>query len=334
MEPKRRVIPVFVPHLGCPHDCVFCNQRKISGSIHPADGDTVGKAIEEALEKTGAKENTQLAFYGGSFTAIPVEKQEELLGAALPFLRDGSISSVRISTRPDAINEETLDRLLAFGVKTIELGAQSMCDDVLTASGRGHKARDTEKAAELIKQRDFELILQMMTGLPMDTEEKSLETARKIIALAPNGVRIYPTVIIGDTMLHELWRQGKYKEHTVTAAAELCAKLLPMFNKANIPVIRLGLNPTEELSAGAALAGAYHPAFGEIVLSRIFLDKARSLLKQASVRGDVILGVNPSEVSIMTGQHRCNIKKLCEELSLNSLKIKPWNVNKGEIILL
>ncbi len=334
MEPKRRVIPVFVPHLGCPHDCVFCNQRKISGSLLPADGDTVKEAIEEALGKTGIKENTQLAFYGGSFTAIPVEKQEGLLGAALPFLRDGSISSIRLSTRPDAIDEEILDRLLAFGVKTIELGAQSMCDDVLFASGRGHKAKDTEKAAELIKQRGFELVLQIMTGLPLDTEAKSLETARQIIALSPNGVRIYPTVIIDGTMLYELWRQGKYKEHTVSEAAELCAKLLPMFNEANIPVIRLGLNPTEELSAGAAIAGAYHPAFGEIVRSLIFLDKARSLLKQAAVRGDVILGVNPSEVSVMTGQHRCNIKKLREELSLSSLKIKAYNVNKGEIILL
>ena len=333
MRAKRNIIPVFVPHLGCPNNCVFCNQRKISGSVLPANAETVKSAVTEALERIPDKSNIQLAFYGGSFTAIPLQEQNELLDAALPFLHEGTISSLRLSTRPDAIDESTLIRLRERGVKTIELGAQSMCDEVLEASGRGHEARQTSQAAKLIKKFGFELILQMMTGLPGDSKQRSIETARQIIAIKPDGVRIYPTVIIENTPLYDMWKAGTYLEHTVEEAVETCAEILPMFEEAGIPVIRLGLNPTEELTGGAAAGGAYHPAFGELVKSRIFLEMARALLKSGVHGENVILKVNKADVSAMTGQKRANITALCQEFSLKSLKVSAADVQKNSLFL-
>ncbi len=334
MSARESIIPVFVPHLGCPNDCVFCNQRRISGSLSPARPEDVTKAIETAaaLPQTGAKR--QLAFYGGSFTAIPVAEQQALLEAARPWLERGEISSIRLSTRPDAIDGEILKRLRAAGVETIELGAQSMDERVLLLSGRGHTAEDVERSSRLIKEAGFKLILQMMTGLPGDSDEKSLETARRIIALRPDGVRIYPTVIVKDTALFELWQRGLYKEHCIEDAVRVCAELLPFFRKAGIPVIRLGLNPTEELSGGAAVAGAYHPALGELVKSRIMYKKARELLLPLAGASAAVLGVHPSQISQMTGQHRENIERLKAEFKLNSLKISPCPVEKDEILLI
>ena len=170
-----------------------------------------------------------------------------------------------------------LATLKRYSVQTVELGAQSLCDKVLYLSGRGHTAKEVEDASRLVKEAGFELILQMMTGLPGDTDESCLETAKKIIALKPNGVRIYPTVIVRDTALYDMWKAGKYIEHTVEDAVRVCAKLTKLFDFSGIPIIRMGLNPTEDLSAGDAVGGAYHPALGELVRSRMMLDKASAL---------------------------------------------------------
>ena len=331
MTAKNSVIPVFVPHLGCPNDCVFCNQRRISGHTEPATALTVKNAIEAAAALTPPGTKRQLAFYGGSFTAIPESIQLELLEAAQPYLENGDISSIRLSTRPDAVDEAVLRRLRRYGVEVIELGAQSMCDKVLLLSGRGHDSADVERSSYLIKQHGFGLVLQMMTGLPGDTDESCVETAKKIIALKPDGVRIYPTVIVRDTVLCDMWRAGTYKEHTVEDAVRICAKLAPLFDEAGIPIIRMGLNPTEELSGGDALGGAYHPALGELVRSRIMLEKAKELLSGVAPGSNVILGVNRSDVSKMAGQHRCNIKVLTEEFALSGLKIREANVKSGQI---
>ena len=334
MTARNSIIPVFVPHLGCPNDCVFCNQRRISGHIEPATAQTVRNAIEEAAALTPSGTKRQLAFYGGSFTAIPAGQQIELFEAARPYLEDGTVSSIRLSTRPDAIDGVVLARLKKYGVTTIELGAQSMCDEVLKLSGRGHTASDVEDASRLIKAAGFELILQMMTGLPGDTDDRSVETARRIIALRPDGVRIYPTVIVRDTALYDLWKAGRYTEHTVEDAVRVCAKLTAMFDEADIPIIRMGLNPTEDLSSGDAVGGAYHPALGELVRSRMMLDKARALLKDAPPDSSVILGVSRSDVSKMAGQHRCNIDTLKTELRLKDVKIREADVKSGEIAIL
>lgn len=334
MSARECVIPVFVPHLGCRHECVFCNQRRISGSEKAATAATVKQTIEQsaALPRSGAKR--QLAFYGGSFTAIEPERQEELLGAAAEAIGKGEIDAIRLSTRPDAIDETVLARLKRFGVETVELGAQSMDGEVLRLSGRGHTAEDVVRSSEAVKAAGFRLILQMMTGLPGDSAEKDIETAKKLIALRPDGVRIYPTVIVRDTALYDLWRAGEYREHTVEDAVAVCAQLMPLFEEANIPVIRLGLNPTEELSQGAAVAGAYHPALGELVRSRILLEKACALLAGTEPGSRVTLGVNAAELSQMIGQKRRNVGVLCEELGLRELRVHSCEAERGEIVCL
>ena len=330
MSARESIIPVFVPHLGCPNDCVFCNQRRISGEQLPAGPDTVKKAIEgAAFLPAGGKR--QLAFYGGSFTAIPVVQQEALLAVAKRCLDRGDISSIRLSTRPDAIDHEVLNRLRFFGVETIELGAQSLDDEVLMLSGRGHTAEDVENASRLIKSRGFKLILQMMTGLPGDTPEKDIETAKKIIALKPDGVRIYPTVIVRDTALFDMWQAGSYPEHTVDAAVQVCAELLPLFEAAGIPVIRLGLNPTDDLSGGDAAGGAYHPALGELVKSRIMLRQAEPLFAGIEPESRVTLEVGRGKSSQMVGQKRSNILYLKEKFALKELKVKENPDLTGEI---
>ena len=280
MSARESIIPVFVPHLGCPNDCVFCNQRRISGAQEPAGVENVKNAIESAaaLPRNGAKR--QLAFYGGSFTAM-------LAGW---------------STRPDAIDGAVLARLKRYGVETIELGAQSLCDEILLLSGRGHTAEDVVSASKQIKAAGFRLILQMMTGLPGDSVERTVDTAKKIIALHPDGVRIYPTVIVRDTALYDLWQAGEYKEHTVADAVEYCAAIVPLFEAAGIPIIRLGLNPTDDLSGGDAVGGAYHPALGELVRSRIMLQRARELLRGITPCSAVTLGVGRGKASQMAGQ--------------------------------
>jgi histone acetyltransferase (RNA polymerase elongator complex component) len=333
MSARASIIPVFVPHLGCPHACVFCNQRRISGAQRAATAEDVKKSIEQAaafLPKGGKR---QLAFYGGSFTAIPAEEQEALLTAAKEALDRGGIDAIRLSTRPDAIDDAVLARLQRFGVETVELGAQSMDDEVLRLSGRGHTATDVERASKQVQAAGFRLILQMMTGLPGSTDEKDVETARRIIALRPDGVRIYPTVIVRDTALCDMWRAGKYREHTVEDAVRVCAEILPLFETAEIPVIRLGLNPTDELSNGAAVAGAYHPALGELVKSRILLNRARELLRGVEPGSRVTLSVGKGKTSQMTGQHRENIRRLTGEFGLAELKIRENPELNGEILL-
>ena len=317
---RNRIIPIFVPHLGCPHDCVFCDQKRISGSPLPASGQDVTAALEKA--RAAGQSGLELAFYGGSFTAIEEQTQRELLEAAASYRADGTVTSIRLSTRPDAVDENCLNMLRSHGVATVELGAQSMDDGVLMASGRGHKAADTEKAARLVKAAGLRLVLQMMTGLPGSDRARDTETARRLIALKPDGARIYPTVIVKDTPLEQLWRAGKYREHTVADAVAVCADILPMFEKAGIPVIRLGLNPTEGLSAGGAVAGAYHPALGELVRSEILRRKAEELLRAVPAESFVTLGVAPGNVSAMIGQHRANIAALTASCGLGGLTVK------------
>ena len=332
MSARASIIPVFVPHLGCPHACVFCNQNRISGQARPATAQDVRDAVADAASLPGGGKR-QLAFYGGSFTAIPAAEQEALLGAAREALARGEISSIRLSTRPDAVDEAVLVRLAAFGVETVEIGAQSMDDEVLRLSGRGHTAEDVERSARLIRARGFSLVLQMMTGLPGDTDEKDMETARRLIALRPDGVRIYPAVIVRDTALCRMWENGEYREHTVEDAVRVCARLLPLFEEAGVPVIRLGLNPTEALSRGAAVGGAYHPALGELVRSRVLRGRAEALLQGTEPAGRVVLSVGKGRLSQMTGQRRQNVDWLRERFALRELTVRENPEQKEEIRL-
>ena len=332
MSARAQILPVFVPHLGCPHACVFCNQRRISGAQSPAKPEDVKNLTAQSAAFLPQGGKRQLAFYGGSFTAIPEKEQEALLSAAKEALDRGEIDAIRLSTRPDAIDDAVLARLRRYGVETVELGAQAMDDGVLRLSGRGHTAADVERASALVRAAGFELILQMMTGLPGSDDEKDVETARRLIALKPDGVRVYPTVIVKDTPLYDMWRSGAYREHTVEDAVRVCAVIVPLFEAAGIPIIRLGLNPTEELSGGAAVAGAYHPALGELVKSRVLLNKARALLQTAAPGSRVTITVGKGKTSQMTGQKRENLRRLTEEFRLAELRVRENPAENGEIL--
>jgi histone acetyltransferase (RNA polymerase elongator complex component) len=302
--------------------------------VRPITPQEVSRAICEGAAVTPQGGERQLAFYGGSFTAIPAAEQIALLEAAQPYLADGTLTSLRLSTRPDAIDEDVLQRLKRYGVRTIELGAQSMDDTVLTLAGRGHTAAQVEEAAGMVKAHGFEVILQMMTGLPGDEDgEASYMTAKSIAALKPHGVRIYPTVIVKDTALYDLWQAEKYQEHTVERAVDLCAEILPVFESAGIPVIRLGLNPTEDLSNGDAVGGAYHPALGELVKSRIMLNRVRELLEGMSTAGILEIQVGKGKISQMVGQKRCNITSLKAEYGFEDIKIVETNEKSDEILV-
>ncbi len=327
---RARILPVFVPHLGCPNECVFCDQKRISGSPLPASRADVTSALENA--RGSGQSGLELAFYGGSFTAVRRQLQRELLEAARPYLADGTVGAIRMSTRPDAVDADVLAFLKSYGVGTVELGAQSMDEGVLAASGRGHTAADTVRAAGLVKAAGLKLILQMMTGLPGSDGAKDVESARRIAALGPDGVRIYPTVIVKNTPLEDMWRAGTYQEHTVAQAVAVCADILPIFEAADIPVIRLGLNPTAELSAGGAVAGAYHPALGELVYSEVLRRRAVELLRTVPAGSRVTLGVAPERLSAMIGQHRVNVIALREEFSLADLTVKAIANAGGDIV--
>lgn len=313
MIPRNKILPVFIPHLGCPYHCVFCNQNAITGQ----DYSVTVELLKDELENAGCltdvnrdADSYELAFYGGSFTAIPEEIQRELLSVVQPYRKTGWIRSIRCSTRPDAIFSDNLEMLREFGVKTIELGCQSMEDDVLLRSGRGHTSADVVKAVRRIRDHGFQLVLQMMTGLPGSDPEKDLMTAGKLAELEPDGVRIYPTVIIRDTPLYDLWQAGKYEEHTVEDAVNICSRIVPLFQEKQIPIIRLGLNPSDDLSGGIAAGGAYHPSLGELVYSRIMRNRAETILRLRGLSGPVELHVAPSFVSKMTGNRRCNLEYL------------------------
>ena len=328
---RKRIIPLFIPHLGCPNGCVFCDQKKITGMGTPVTPDAVREEIEKGLGLSG--NGCELAFYGGSFTAIPEKQQEALLSAVEPYRESGAITHIRVSTRPDAIDEGVIDRLLHYGVTTVELGCQSMDENVLELSKRGHSPEDTKRAVCLLKNAGIPVILQMMTGLPGDNGEASRKTVREIIALRPAGVRIYPTVVLAGTELERMMVAGKYAPHSVEEAVELCAECYEQFLAADIPVIRLGLNPTELLSSGAAVAGAYHPALGEKVLSRMYLRRAEGLLAGKNVGENVVFAVHPRRVSAMVGQKRENIEALREKFGLKNIKVSPEGTELWEISL-
>lgn len=273
---KRSNVAIFVPHNGCPHMCSFCNQRSITGQQYQPTPKDVRDAALTAVKTMGEfSKESEIAFFGGSFTAINRDYMVSLLKAAYEF-RD-AFKGVRISTRPDCIDEEILDLLKSYNVTAIELGAQSMDDEVLAANNRGHSSKQVETASKLIKDKGFSLGLQMMTGLYKSTLEKDRETALKIAKLEPDTVRIYPTVIMKNTELGELYLKGEYKPYGFEETVDLCSWMLKLFMERNIKVIRLGLHYSEELLKDR-LAGAYHPAFREICESRCFLENIKSEL--------------------------------------------------------
>ncbi len=305
MSIKHSNISIFVPHIGCPNKCSFCNQRYITGTCKAPNADDVEKAVITAVKsKKYNPKTTEIAFFGGSFTAINRNYMISLLEAASAFVRIGLVNGIRISTRPDAIDDEILLLLKKYNVTAIELGAQSFNNYVLKMNNRGHTAQDTEEAARLIRKHGFELGLQIMTGLYADDNESLERTSKKVIELKPDTVRIYPTVVLKDTDLAAFYIDGVYKPQTLSEAIKICSKLYLMLTKEGINVIRLGLHSIED---GAYIAGPWHPAFSELCQSQIMLTK---VLTHLFDKGEYIIYVGKSDVSKMSGQRKSNIKFL------------------------
>ncbi len=316
-------ISIFVPHNGCRNQCSFCNQFCITSQHYQPTGEDVDNAVNIALNHLGKRaKEAEIAFFGGSFTAIEREYMLSLLKSAHKYVINGSVGGIRISTRPDAISREILDILKSFGVTTIELGAQSMCDDVLLENHRGHSAECVVKSSKLIKEYGFRLGLQMMTGLYCDNDEKAIKTCKKIIALKPDCVRIYPTIVLKNTMLEKLLSEGKYHPQSLDDAVELCCTLLDMFDVANIPVIRLGLHTIDN---DAYVAGPWHSAFGELCES---LRLYRRFKVQICKQGSYEIAVSPKMVSKAIGHNRSNIKRFAETGILVKI-IEDSNLNDG-----
>lgn len=301
-----RIIPIFIPHLGCPNDCVFCNQRRIAAPHVPSAGEVAGQIAAALVHSPGA----QIAFYGGSFTAIDSQLQLDYLQVAHGFIQAGQASDIRISTRPDCINGPGMDLLDTYGVSTIELGAQSMCDRVLQAANRGHTARQVEQAAQLVGDYGFQLGLQQMIGLPGDTPELAVESAHRLAALRPDFVRIYPVCVIADTPLADQMASGQYTPLAIDGAVEQAAAVARVYQAFDIPIIRIGLNPTEDLSGGAVLAGAYHPALGEMVYSHLLHRDIDAQLAGVSHDSAITIAIHPKDQSLFRGQKNGQYNRL------------------------
>lgn len=333
---KQYIIPIFVPHLGCPNDCVFCNQKSISGQTKQVTKEDVKNIIEEHLKYIKKDSKVEVAFFGGSFTGIEEEKQEELLSTAYEYIKQKKIDSIRISTRPDYIDKKILKRLKKYKVKTIELGVQSANDYILKKAGRGHTFEDVVKASKLIRWYGFELGHQMMVGLPESTTVDEINTAKQLIKLKPKMVRIYPVLVIKNTKLEKDYNDGKYKPLTVIQAVEVCKELVKLFVKKHIEVIRIGLQPTDTITnpdndKSEVVAGPFHPAFRQLVESGMWYDVIVEKIKQLNTKvKEVVVTVNPADVNNVIGQRKDNINNLRDVYDVNLIVKADEKIKQGK----
>lgn len=307
------IIPIFIPHEGCPHSCIFCNQNSISGSsakrVTPAE---ITETIETWLDRYLAKQAhpVQVAFYGGSFTGLEPLRQQELLGAVTPFMEQGRVQQIRLSTRPDYIDQDKLDLLNTFKVDIVELGVQSLDDTVLRYSGRGHSTQDVYKAVDLLQRGAFQVGMQLMLGLPGQTFRSLRRTVAQTILLQPDFVRIYPVLVVKGSGLEKAWQKSMYTPLSLGKAVLQAAYMKKNFDREGIRVIRMGLQPGDSLER-SLLAGPYHPSFGEMVLSRLMLKQTRMLL-QGQKKSCPTLIINSKDMSIFKGIRSANMYRLSD----------------------
>jgi len=331
VEGKPFIIPIFIAHFGCPHRCIYCDQGRIA---HPASAIPTPEEIAEEVErylKLGARKRkhlrtVQAAFYGGNFTGLPLETQKGVLRSFAPFLEEGKVHSLRISTRPDYISNECLEILKAHKVATIELGVQSMDDKVLRISQRGYTKEKVKEAVRELHQGNFEVGIQLMIGLPGDSVQTFASTVEAVIDVNPHFVRLYPTVVIQGTQLEQWFRVGRYHPLSLAEAITLAKGALQRFRQARIPVIRIGLQPTPSLEApGAIVAGPYHPAFRQLVESSLLFEQAVSLLygSKTEREGALTFLICPQDISNFYGQGGQNIRRLRETFGLRDIAVKP-----------
>ncbi|MDF2545745.1 MAG: radical protein [Anaerosolibacter sp.] len=328
MKKKHYIIPIFVPHHGCPFDCIFCNQKKITGQNNGLSAAEVDERINQFISTIPEplSQHIEIAFFGGSFTGIEIGHQRKLLSTAAKWKEKGYIRDIRISTRPDYIDEEIMNLLIKYSVSIIELGVQSMDDEILIKSCRGHRANDVVHAVSLIRTYDIQLGLQMMIGLPGDTREKIDYTADHIIALKPDFVRIYPTVVIRDTSLEQMYLSGSYLPFDLDEAVHICKNLLLRFNDAHIPIIRLGLQVTETVAIGKeVVAGPFHPAFRQLVESAVYKDvlDRTCINEEIHDRKTIEIQVHSRYISSLVGQKKSNIEYVRNKYNIGYTRIFP-----------
>lgn len=314
---KPLIVPFFISHQGCPHKCVFCDQERISGQ---SSGLPATAEVLETIERFAASavgRPLEVAFYGGTFTSLPRDEQDRLLAPLQPLIAKGRVASVRLSTRPDAVDDDTARFLAGRGVTIVELGVQSMDGEVLESAGRGHGAAHVERAFASLGSAGVAVGAQLMPGLPGDTPEKSLESLDRVLALGPACLRIYPTVVLAGTRLADLWRSGSYSPLGLDDAVSLCGAMLRRCLAASVPVIRIGLQPTEELERpGTILAGPWHPAFRQLVESELFRGLLERLAMDVPAGSGIEVACSPRRISDVAGQHRCNISRLRERFGV------------------
>lgn len=339
---KQYIIPIFVPHLGCPNDCTFCNQKSISGQQKKVTENDVRETIEYYLNSFKEKDAyKEVAFFGGSFTGIDVEEQEMYLKTAYDYIKEKKIDGIRISTRPDYIDKHTLKRLKKYKVKTIELGVQSTNDYVLELCKRGHTFEDVKKASKLIRRYGFDLGHQMMVGLPESTEKDEITTAKDLIKLKPKMVRIYPVLVIKGTELEKQYLAGEYEPLEVRQAVERCKELCYLFGKKKIKVIRIGLQNTDticnpENQESEVVAGPYHETFRQLVESSIYYDTIVNKIKKYDVKvKEVEVITHPQNVSNIVGYKRENVEKLKNmyDIDLSIVQDIKFSPDKIEVII-
>ena len=334
MGKSHYIIPIFVPHEGCPHNCVFCNQSSITGSSLKVNAGFVKDTVKRYLKTIPRERSTiEVSFFGGTFTAINIEKQKELLEVAKSYKDNGYIDYIRLSTRPDYINNAILDNLKKYEVDIIELGIQSLDKDVLLASGRGHSEEDVINASHLIKKYNFELGHQIMVGLPGDDFQKDIETAKKIIKLSPSICRIYPALVIKNTVMEKMYFSGKYNPYTLKEAINICKIIYGMFRVNNINVIRIGLQPTEEISEGKDLvAGPFHPAFRELVEGSLYSDMILSNV-DLDYQGEVHIYINEKDVSKLYANKKQFFNDMKKQLATKSIIVEQDSKVERECLI-
>ncbi|AWH76922.1 elongator complex protein 3 [Clostridioides difficile] len=332
---KKRIIPIFVPHKGCPHDCIFCNQKKITGVSTDVTSEDARNIIEECLETIDKDADVEIAFFGGSFTAIDIDIQKSLLSVAKEYVEKGLVKDIRMSTRPDCIDEDILSMLKEYKTSIIELGVQSLDEKVLLDSIRGHQSEIVYKSSKMIKNSGIKLGLQMMIGLPADTEEKCIFTAKKFVELKPDCVRVYPTLVVKDTGLEKLMEQNKYNPFTLEESVNIVKKVLVLFYVNNINVIRVGLQATDDIQIGkAVLAGPYHPAFRELVEADIIKDYLEFVILQNKNIKQMLVKANKKNISKIIGNKKTNVKYMEEKFGvLLKTQESDLDINQLEIVL-
>ncbi len=325
-RPKPLIVPIFIPYQGCPHRCVFCEQEKITSQKRQLFGkEYVEQILSKAIHADGfsTRQSPEIAFYGGTFTSLPLGRMQALLEAAKPFIEQGYFNSIRVSTRPDSLDETRLTVMKDYGVTTVELGAQSMDNNVLNLSKRGHTAEDTVKAVRLLQKSGFRVGIQLMPGLPGDSEDIFYSTITNVINLQPDMVRLYPAVVIRGTELATLYEKDLYEPLGIDDAVEICMESCIRLEERGIPVIRIGLMSSPSLlEEGQIMAGPWHPAFGFLVRSGIYQRSIESVLPGPGEAENIRILVSAREEPLIRGYKNLGLRGIKAKTGVNIIEIK------------